>query len=221
MTLADIKTAVRELLQDSQYDGAVITRAANSFVYELFNNNRTRLMEDSTTLTVSAGEVTVDFPDNMLAWIAIYATSPSVYDMSDNFTEYGQFMTAHAGFATSTAARADTWTAYGNAMRFAAPLNAEHTFQVDFVREPVAMEADSDDCEVPDRYAELVARGTKARVMEIEEDYQYAQQERDLLQPLVTTFIRNEARGGGKTKPTVIRSRRNRNSRGGVPRLGE
>lgn len=221
MTLADIKTSVRQLLQDDQYDGDVIANAANWFVYELFNNNRTRLMEDSTTLTVSAGETTVDFPDNMLAWISIYATAPSVFDMSDNFSEYGAFMTNHAGFATASAARADVWTAYGNAMRFAAPLSVEHTFQVDFVREPVPMEADSDDCEVPDRYAELVARGSKARVMEIEEDYQYAQQERDLLAPLVTAFIRNEARGGGKTKPTVIRTRRTRNSRGGVPRLGE
>lgn len=221
MTLLEIKTAVRTLLQDDQYDGTVIAQAANWFVYELFNNNRTRLMEDSDTITASVGDTTAAFPDGMLAWISIYATVPNVYDMSDNYIGYGEFMGHHPNFATATPAAVDGWTDFGNAMRFAAPLSAETTFQIDFVREPVPMENDSDDCEVPNRYAELVARGTKARVMEIEEDYQYAQQERDLLAPLVTTFIRNEARGGGKTKPTVIRTRRGRNSRGGVPRLGE
>ncbi len=57
--------------------------------------------------------------------------------------------------------------------------------------------------------------------MEIDEDYAEGDQERSLLDPLVTTFIRNEARGGGKTKPTVIRTnRRGAQRSSGVNRLG-
>lgn len=224
MTLLDIINAVRILLQDDQYDRATIVQAANWFIYELANNNKLRIFEDSDTLDATSGDTTLPFPDNLMAWIEIYATAPSVFQMTDNFREYNPFMGAHANFATATAARASSWTSFNNAMRFAAPLNADHTFQVDFVREPVAMVQDSDDCEIPGRYAELVARGTKARILEIEEDYDYAQQERNALEPLVTTFIRNESRGGGKTKPTVIRTRRGRNPHSGggvVPRLGD
>lgn len=221
MTLADIKTSVRNLMQDPEYDGDTIRDAANWFVYELFNNNRTRLMETSAELTGSQGDTTLDFPEDAMAWISIYLTAPSIYDMSDNYLEYTDFMRAHSNFASATAARAYNWTDFGNGMRFSAPLNADHTFQFDYVREPVPMVNDSDDCEVPDRYAELVSKGTKARLLEIEEDYEYAKQERDLLEPLVTTFIRNEARGGGKTRPTIIRTGRNRANNNGVRRLGD
>lgn len=219
MQLKDIKAYVRTLLQDPDYDGEAIRTAANWFVYELFNNNRTRLMETSDVLEASAGDTEIDLPEDMLAWTSIYNTLPSTVDMEQNYVEYGAFMGSHAGFATSTVGRAGTWTDFGNAMRFANPLNVDHTFQIDYVREPEQMEADSDVCEVPARYAELVARGAKARILEIEEDYQFGQQERDLLDPLVTAFIKNESRGGGKTKPHVIRTKRGRNN-GGTPRLG-
>lgn len=217
-----ILPAVRSLLQDDQYDSAVIKMAANWFVYELANNNKLRMFEDSETLTGAVGDTTVPYPDNSLAWISIYVTSPgNAFDISPSYTNYNDFMANHAGFATAASGLAKTWTDFGNAMRFTQPLSVEHIFQFDFVREPVAMEQDSDECEIPGRYIELVARGTKARILEIEEDYDFASTERDLLEPLVTAFIRNEARGGGKTRPTVIRTRRGRSSQTGVPRLGE
>lgn len=222
MQLKSIKEAVRELLQDPDYDGNTIRRAANWFVFELANNNRLRMFEDSDTLSASAGDTSVDFPEDMLAWTGVYATVPTVHDLADEYTDYSSFMSQHANFASSAAGRAHRWTDFGNGMRFAAPLDVDHEFQLDYVREPVPMEADSDECEIPARYEELVARGAKARIMEIEEDYQYAQQERDLLDPLVTAFIKNESRGGGKTRVNVIRTRRRRGGRGGgTPRLGE
>jgi hypothetical protein len=221
MTLGNIKTVVRQLLQDDEYDGDVITSAANWFIYEILSNNRTRLMEDSEELTASQGDTTVDFPANAMAWIDIYTTIPQVYGMSKNFTEYADFMSSFANFASAAQGQAGSWTQYGNAMRFSHPLNADHTFQIDFIREPLKMVRDSDPCELPDRYEELVARGAKARILEIEEDYEYGQQERDILDPLVTAFIKNESRGGGKTRPTVIRTGRGRSNHGGVRRLGE
>jgi len=208
MTLEQIIASVRRLLQDDEYDATVITEAANWFVYELFNNNHTRLMETSTTLDGALNDTLVDFPDDMLAWVTIYLTIPQVYDLKHSYQDYGDFMASHANFATASSGQARDWTDFGNAMRFAQPLNGSHTFNLDYIREPVPMEELTDDCEVPGRYIELVAKGTKARVMEIDEDYAEAAQERTLLDPLVTTFIRNEARGGGKTKPTVIRTNR-------------
>lgn len=220
MTLSDIIASVRRLLQDDQYDAAVITEAANWFVYELFNNNHTRLMEVSTTLEGAAGDTLIDFPDDMVAWTTIYLTVPQVYDLKETYLQYGDFMRSYANFATATPGIARNWTDFGNAIRFAQPLSVSHTLNLDYLREPVPMVSTSDDCEVPLRYAELVAKGSKARVMEIDEDYAEAAQERNLLSPLVTTFIRNEARGGGKTKPTVIRTNR-RNVNGNRHFIGQ
>lgn len=224
MTLGEIKSDVRTLMQDEDYDGDTIRMAANWFVYELANNNKLRIFEDSAELSANIGDTTLDMPDNQIWWAEIYVTAPSVYDFGSLFVEYPTFMKHNANFASATASKASQWTAYGNAMRFSAPLNAAHTFQFDFVREPEPMVSDSDDCEIPTRYAELMARGIKARLLEIDEDYEYASQERDLLDPLMTTFIRNESRGGGKTRPTIIRTNRRRNPYGGgtgIPRMGE
>jgi hypothetical protein len=221
MTLADIVTSVRGLLTDDQFDEDLIKEAANWFVYELFNNTRTRLMESSDTITVLANATTADFPSDFMTWIAIYRTVPNVAPITEEYIPYAQFMQRHANFASAVSARQSDWTMYGNAMRFAAPLNAAHTFQIDYLREPTPMEDDGDDCEVPDRYSELVSKGTLARIMEINEDYAEAAQERTNLETLVNTFIRNEARGGGKTGPIIMNSRRRRGNSTGVPRLGE
>jgi hypothetical protein len=212
MTRADIVKAVRGLLTDDAFDEDLITQAANWFVYELFNDIRTRLMESSDTVYALAGDINANYPSDLMTRIGIWVTSGRAYEMPDAL-EYKTFMNSHANFATATAAEARTWTDYGNAMRFAAPLKSNTTFQIDYLREPEAMEEDDDECEVPDRYGELVAKGTLARIMEINEDYAEAQQERDNLAPLVTTFKRNEGRGGGKIGAASV-MRTNRRGRG-------
>ena len=219
MTLADIKKSVRGLLQDDQFDGDLIREAANWFVYEIFNNTRTRLMESSDTITAAAGDTTMDLPDDFMTRINIYLTAPQIYSINDSEMPYDSFMREYANFATSRPAQVGRWTPYGMGIRFSAPLNADHTFQIDYLREPVPMEQGSDECEVPDRYSELVAKGALARIMEINEDYAEASQERNNLEPQLTVFIRNEARGGGKTGPSIIRTGRGRT--GGIRRLGD
>lgn len=208
MTLNQYIQSVQKLLQDDQFDPGIITDALNWFVYEVANNNRLRMFEDSDTLESYAGDTSVDFPSDMLAWISVYTTSPQVYSVAESEVDYQDFMRNNANFATSVPARLGAWTAFGNAMRFAAPLNVDHSFQIDYVREPVPMVRANDTCEIPDRYSELVSKGALARVMEVNEDYAEASQERSNLEPLMTAFIRNESRGGGKTRPNVIRTNR-------------
>lgn len=212
MTRTQYVTAVRGLLVDDQYDETLIIQALNWFVYELCNNNHLRIMENSEELTASQGDTELEFPEDMMTLVkeGFYLTSPQVIDMGPNYVDYGYFMKNYANFASATQARARVWTDFGNMARFAAPLNADHTFQCDYLREPASMEEDEDECEIPDRYSELVAKGTLARIMEINEDYAEAQQERDNYAPLMTTFIRNESRGGFKTGPNIVRTNRGR-----------
>lgn len=214
MIRADIVKSVRGLLDDDEFDADLITQAANWFVYELFNDTRTRLMESSDTVTGLAGSSTADYPSDLLTIIGIYVTAPRKFQLNRPM-EYQTFMNSYSDFATATSREASSWIPYGNQMRFSAPLNANHTFQVDYLRIPVPMEDDQDECEVPDNYSELVAKGTLARIMEINEDYAEAEQERDNLSPLVTTFKRNEGRGGGKVGPaSVMRTNRGRGRSG-------
>lgn len=208
LTLGDIKTGVRGLLVDTDYDETLIAQAANWVIYELFASYRLRMAESSDTLTALLNSTTLDYPSDLLTTIEIYSTSPVIQDMSRFEMNYKDFMATHAGFATATAQRVREWVDYGRAMRFSAPLSEATTFQIDYLRTPDTMEDDGDACELSRIYEELVDKLTLARIMEINEDYAEAQQERSNAAPLLTTFIRNEARGGGKVGPQKIRQNR-------------
>lgn len=210
MTLNQYIQSVQKLLQDDQFDPSVITDSLNWFVYELANNNRLRIFEDSDTLEAYLGDTFVEFPEDLLAWTSIYVTSPRAYNVGDYELAYNTFMERHAGFASQKPVELREWTPFGTGMRFAAPLDTDHSFQIDYVREPIPMKRPNDTCEIPDRYSELISKGALARVMEVNEDYSEAVQERVNLEPLRIAFIRNEARGGGKTRPNVIRTGRRR-----------
>lgn len=204
LLLSDIKTSVQGLLTDDQYDEDLIAQAANWVVYELFASYRLRMAEASETLTALTDATTLDMPADLLTRINLYGTAPIVTNMKRHFISYEDFMGNYANFATATATRVREWTDYGRAIRFAAPLSESHTFQLDYLRTPTKMEEDSDACEIPRIYEELVSKATLARIMEINEDYAEARQERTNYAPLLTTFVRNEARGGGKVGPNVV-----------------
>lgn len=212
MTRADIVGWVRGLLVDDQADEDLITQAANWFVDELCNNNKLRIMEASELLTASAGDTDVELPDDLKTMMkdGFYMTTPQVADMQPGYMNYREFMRSFANFASATAAQLSSWTTFGNTLRFSAPLNVAHEFQLDYYRKPVQMEEDDDECEISDNYQELVSKGTLARMMEINEDYAEASNERGNLEPLVTAFIRNESRGGLISGPIQINAGRTR-----------
>lgn len=210
-TLADIKSDVRGLLTDDSFDGDLITQAANWFQNQLFTDHRLRMAETSDTITALQAATEADFPEDMLTRIAIWATVPRVYNMKDFYEEYDSFMLNYANFATASQGQASAWTEFGKQMRFSQPLNAAHTFQIDYLRAPEQMEDDGDDCELSSVWRKLMAKGTLIGIMEINEDYEEADTERDNLDPLITSFVKLEGRGGGKTGPAaVMRTNRGR-----------
>jgi hypothetical protein len=206
MYLSDIKTAVKMLFDDPDLDDDTITAAANWFINRLFTTYRLRMAEASTTLYGNQGVSIVPFPADYLTRIAIYSTTPRVFNMREGFEEYETFMSNYSNFATASPAQAYAWTEYGKVMRFSNPLNVPHIFQVDYLRTPLVMAEDGDECELGAVWAELVAKGTQIGIMEINEDYNEADQlwNGTRFQRLLTSFISQEGRGGGKTGPRVV-----------------
>ena len=208
ITLAEVVDGVRGLLDDDQADETLIAQAANWFQDEVCNNNKFRFMEESDTISVAQGDTTADFPDDFQSILNLYVVSPSVSNIFDQYLNYGDFMSSYANFAVASQAAVGTWTDYGNAMRFAAPANAATTLQLDYMKKPEHVVADSDEFVIPRNYEEILYNGTKARIMEIDEDFDEAAQIRQNMEPLMTTFIRNETRGQIKVGPNIMRTAR-------------
>lgn len=214
LTLANYRTNVRGLVGDTAYDLTLTDQAINWFIFELHNNSHIRYMETEDEVDISAGDTTGDFPDDLNTILGLNMTSPQQLDILRQFMEYGDFMKLYPGYATYNPRQVAQWTDFANAMRLAAPALTNTVLHLDYLRNPVIMVNDEDTTDIPDIYEELVSKGGLARLMEINEDYGEAATERNNLDPLVTTFIKNEGRGGIKAGPTIMRSNRGRMGRG-------
>lgn len=212
ITTKDVITAVRAKLSDSAFDQLLIIDALNFFIADLYHNTRTRRMETNDQLFPGAGDTTADLSDDTDSIIRLTVTSPNVYDLSDNYMEYGDFMRMFPKWQTDSAKALQQWTDFANALRFSAPLLTNTTIDIDYMRTPVlstlTSSTPSDSIELDEGYKELATLGTLARCMESNEDYAEAESERQNLAPLVTAWTRNEGRGGIKTGPVIMRSNR-------------
>jgi len=212
MILSDIRFSVRNRLDDTSFDQSTVDEAINFVHDEVFNEHRIRFMETNDDLFVSPNDTTADMPDDMQTLINVHVTSPIVYNILNKYMEYGDFMKAYPGYMTYTPSEVYLWTDFGNAMRFASPVLAATTINIDYLRRPQLLVGDDDISDIPDQYKEMVVLGALARCMERNEDYGEASSERNNYNALKTTFIRNEGRGGIKLGPTIMRT--NRRGRG-------
>lgn len=216
----DVITAVRGKLSDTAFDQGMIIDAMNFFVAELYHNTRTRRMETSDQIFVSANDTAADFPEDMDVRTSLVVSSPTsnIYDLEELYMEYGDFMKAFPKWQSDTPQYIHAWTDFGNQLRFSAPALTDTTIDIDYVRVPIPAALNTsttpkDTIELDSLYKELATLGTLARCMESNEDYAEASSERGNLAPLVTAWIRNEGRGGGRVGPIIMRSNRTRGNK--------
>jgi hypothetical protein len=184
ITLAQYRDNVRNLVGDASYDLTLVDQAINWFINEIHNNSRIRYMETNDQLYVSAGDTEVDWPDDFQTRLWIGLISPQVVPLNKSYVEYNDFMQNYANYLTSNRAQIGVFTDFGPGIRFSAPSKTDAILNLDYLRAPTPME--------------------------INEDYDEASNERGNLAPLLTTFIRNEGRGGAHVGPTVMRTNRGR-----------
>ncbi len=210
MTGNELVTAVRGLMDDDQFDSGQIIQNGNWVQNDLYASVRTRQMESSATISVDAGDTTATFPATMQTMLSLVVTSPQKFSLTEMYVDYDRFQEIYPGWATDPAAAIYQWTDYGNGIRFSAPVLADSTLKVDFLRKPVEVVSNTDSYELPDLYDELLVRRTLSRCMMRNEDYAESQQEQQFIADLFTMFVRNEGRGGIKTGPTVMTSKMNK-----------
>lgn len=214
-TLADIREAVRDKLDDDGFPDDSIDRAANDFQFELFNDNHIRFMEEHDTLTPGSGDFTVPLPDDFLSLInlTVFDSSTVYRDITESgWHDYKYFMKNFGNFSYAAAGKIYDFTFFGEALRFARATDALYNLSLDYLRTPVLMEEDADECELPINCRELMTIGTLNRIQRLNEDYNEAGQENGYLVQLRRSFVKNYGRGSEKVGPRVIRTNRGKGS---------
>lgn len=210
LILSDIRTAVRTKLNDETFDADIIDMAVNDFQNQLFTDYRLWQMEDTTNPSLGTGEYEVTIEDDVITFINFSLTDSdgAVHPFKAGFLSYDEFMRQHPDYATATAGRPLHWTRFGSLLRMSCPADATYTLNIDYLREPELMVEDEDEAEVTTTYKQLMVTGALVLVLENNEDYDYAENERAKLQGLITAFVRNNARGATMTGPIVMKTRR-------------
>ena len=205
-TLANIRASVGRKLDDPSFDVATIDEAANDFQFELFNDNRIRFMEKNVQLEVLANATSKDLPTDFMTLINLIVAGRNI--TKTGYISYDDFMQNNPSYATVSPQSINEWTFFGEGIRFAGPVDVSSTLSVDYMRSPAVMTLATDTCELPINCRELMTLGTLVRVMEINEDFNEANDQRDKLDSLRTAFIRNYGRGWEKTGGVVIKTNR-------------
>jgi hypothetical protein len=208
--LSQWRKNVRGLVGDADYDLTLIDQAINWAMNDLHNSSRIRYMETEDDLYPSAGDTTVDFPDDFQTLINLTLLVPQVIALTRNYVGYNEFVAQYPGYTVQAPAQINEWTDFANAMRFSAPSKTNAQLHIEYLRRATIMVADDDTTDLPDNYEELGSKAALARIMEINEDYAEASQERNNYADLQTTFIRNEGRGQVKVGPSIMKSNRGR-----------
>lgn len=96
MILQNVRQLVRQKLDDLQYDGNKIDSAINWFLFELFNNTRTTIMEDDTNIPFWQGDYEVTIPPEVqvITELQFRYTDTSIrpYSIWKNRQEHGDFL---------------------------------------------------------------------------------------------------------------------------------
>lgn len=208
MLLSEVRSSIRRKLDDQDYDGPTIDEAIGFFIDQLYNDSNIRRMEKSTAPILSQGATSIDLPVDFNKLISFSVVLPTNYNIDDSFVNYQDFTKLFSNYATVQPQPVSRWTIFGTTVRFSAPADTNYTFAFDYLRKPVRAIVDTDVIDIPDNYKELVVLGGTQRIMKINEDYDEGAFEANDLAAMVTSFIRNEGRGSGKTRPTIIRNNR-------------
>lgn len=174
MTLAEIRTAVRERLDDPTFETAKIDRWANWVIADICTRANFPFLEGSTTTSTVAStqDYTITTIDSTIDKIR------SVIDIT-NETNL-QFMDPHEMDATYLDMSDDTtskplyWTIYGDTLRLYPIPDDAYTLQIRFKKTPTTLTNTTDVAEIPDRYVEAVVLGTYQKALEWNDDFDYA-----------------------------------------------
>jgi len=209
MTGTTLIARVRDKLDDSSYSESKIMDAGSDFMDEICTKYKFGFMERTGTINVADEDTTATLPTGLSTILSLRLSSPTKRDMMRDQMEYNDFIDTYPNWDTVDPMTIFKWTIFANAIRLAAPVDGAHVIKIDYTIIPTRVSVAANSYQLPDGYDELLVLGALAKIMEDNEDYQEAEQRRIKFEPLLTTLVMREGRGGRVAGPrsTMFRKR--------------
>lgn len=174
-TLAGIRTATANRLDDSSYDAASLNQFANDVNRFICNSRRWRFMEKTFTGTVTIGSPSYALPTDFQSAISLRITSPSG---NAKYIPYKAFEEFDRAFPNPSATANSTplyWYLFGTTINLYPAPDQVYTMDIRYLKQPTTLTLDADVPDIPTEFQEVVVLGTYAKALERNDQFDQAQ----------------------------------------------
>lgn len=175
--LASIRNQVLvDKLDDTDYDPSVIDNFINATQREIFNTYELEFQEKVFSGSIPAGARTFTFPEDLQAFQSLVITGPNGAQQNI-MNKYIQFKDFNKLFPTpdnNPAGPITAWTSYAGTMITSAPVDEPYIMTTFYIKKPDILSDDTDVPEIPEEFQEILVLGAYKRVLQRNEDFDYA-----------------------------------------------
>ena len=176
--LAEIRRAVAvDMLDDEEFDPAIIDRAINRAQREIFNQFELSFMEKIFSGIIPVNSTIFKYPSDLALPQNHVVTSPegSQKNIESLYMPFRNFTAVYPNPANNEAGEISRWTSYGGNILTSAPTDREYTLDLYYIKKPELLLADGDVPEIPEEFSELLVLGAYIRIAKRNEDTDLAQ----------------------------------------------
>ena len=185
-TLAEITTAVRDEIGNDDIPDLTIKNKLHSYITNLTSKNNLNLLATEGRLILRANQKKVRLPINMkgreLLRMYVDAATSSRQELIQQLIPYKEFIhyDDNSNQHISSSILGLSFTMFNLELVFNGTVANDVTLHIDYVRRPILPQAPGDNLDEIDptnSYADMFVTGTKARILQVDEDYEQGREE--------------------------------------------
>lgn len=193
--LADVRTRVKNKLDDTDFSNALLTQFINDEQREIFNTYEFPFNQAiDTSKSLDASEFSFTLPTDLQSLKTMEVTSPEneEYDLTKYYMDFTTFKRIYPQQDNESTGQPSYWTMYGDTVEFAWPADKTYTFRIYYLKAPTTLVNDADVPEIPEAFSEVLVLGAYIRALEFNDDNDISQYQRsirrDLLQGMLLRY---------------------------------
>jgi len=190
--VSDLQTKLKTQIGDPNLDSTVMLDALNYTQQAIFGTFDTTLNSAQQTNAVATGAniLTSALPTDLQRISSLYISSPTAYakNLTSYFVPIKDFRELYPNAGTDSGSLQE-WS-FWTSVEFAVDSVVDVVIKIDYVKYVPILSASTDIPTIPQPYEELLLLGSKMRIYEQKEDFDYAGQFNSRYADLVEAFIR-------------------------------
>lgn len=173
--LLNLRTAVRNKMQDDEFPDHVLNQFINDANRWICNAKRWRFMETTFSGTVASGSPSYQLPTDFQAAVSLRLVDPDGVARYIDYADYAQFDQDYPDPTATPNATPRTWYIFGKTLSLFPAPDTSYTMEIRYLKSPTEMTTDTQKPDVPEEFQELVVLAAFKRAAQRSDNYDIGQ----------------------------------------------